>query len=70
MATGSFWVGTGVVSDFDSDMDPDPLSESGGVDFAKFSSESSNSMGGVTGFAFRRLGGLKAGCGGAGHLGC
>ena len=68
VAFGSFRVGIGLGSDSDSDMDPNPLSKYGGVDSAKSSSKSSNSMGGITGFAFRRLGGLEVGCGSAGRL--
>ena len=72
VVTGSFLVGIGggSNSNFDFDTDLDPLSKFGGVDSAQSFSKSSSSMGGITSFAFRRLGGLEANCGGAGHLGC
>ena len=50
-----------------SDSDPNPSFDSGGVDSADSSSDSSNSMGGVVGFAFR-FGGLEAS--GSVCLGC
>ena len=65
MATGSFRIKIGVGLDSDSDTDLDPLSESGGVDSAKSSSESSTSMEGVAGFAFHQFGGLEGGGGSA-----
>ena len=65
MATGSYQIKIGVGSDCDSKTDPDLSSKPIGVDSAKSSSESSNSMGGGIGFAFRRIGNLRARGGGA-----
>ena len=70
MATGSFRVGIGVRLDSDSNTDPDLLSESGEVDSAKSSSESSTSIGGVAGFAFRWFGGLEGSGGSVDRFGC
>ena len=69
VATGSFRIRIRVESDSDCDTNPDPLSKSDGVDSAESSSESSNSMGGVAGFAFCRFGGLEAGGGSANRFG-
>ena len=53
VVTSSFLTGIGGGSDLDPDLDPDSLSNSGGVDFAKFSSKLSNLMDSASGFAFR-----------------
>ena len=53
VGTNSFLTGIRGGSDLDPDSDPDSLSDSSGVDSAEFSFESSSSMGGVAGFAFR-----------------
>ena len=67
VATGTCWTRIGVGLDSDFEMDPNPSSKPIGVDSAKFSSMSSNSMGGTTGFAFRQFGGLGKGVGGVGR---
>ena len=65
VAIGSFHSRIGVGSDSDSNTNPDPLSESVGVDSTQSSSKSSNSIGGITSFAFHQFGGLEAGGGSA-----
>ena len=81
MATGSFRIGIGVGSDSDSNTDLDPLSKSDAVDSAKSSLESSNSMEGITSFAFHQFASLEIegggvgrfdywGCGGGGGADC
>ena len=68
VATGSFCVG--ITGGSDSDWNPDPLSDSSGVDSTNSSAKSSSSMGGVVGFAFHLDGVLNKGGSDSGHLGC
>ena len=70
VANGSFCDRIQGGSDLDWDLDPDPLSDSSGVDSVDSSSDSSSSMGGTVGFAFHLVGGLDEGGGSSDRLGC